>query len=319
MLAMTVPQTDNKTVFADTLTADIKALAMQEGADLVGIASIDVFQDSPLRTHPTSILPGAKSVVVIAVKYPDATIDQWGQPPAESMFFYQSVQAYMTAVVMPMVEFRVYRALERAGYLAIPVAPSGYWRYRDYKDVKGGFQADFSHRHAAVAAGLGELGLNGLFLSPEFGVRQRMASVITTAPLRPDEPYCGKPLCNNCGRCLRMCPIQAFHPDERMTVRIGDKQMTYAKVDKWKCAWSEQIGMVAEGGPKFAGYTTNLLPPDRVTPEDYLAARSQRDPFQATCEWGTISCGRCLHACNAHKRSRAAAGGEECAGHTCPG
>jgi epoxyqueuosine reductase QueG len=299
---MSSSQPEKKTMFADTLTEDVKAQAKTVGADLVGIASVDVFQDAPERTHPASILPGAKRVVVVAVKYPDATIDQWGKPPAETMFCYQSVQAYMTGVVLPMVQFHVYRALERAGYLAIPVAPSGYWRYRDYKEMKGGFYADFSHRHAAVAAGMGDLGLNGLFLSPEFGIRQRMASVITTAPLRPDEPYCGKPLCNNCGRCLRMCPVQAFSTNERLSVRIGDKQISYARVDKWKCAWSEQIGMVAEGGPKHAGYTTNVLPPKEVTPEDYLAARNQRDPFQATCAWGTISCGRCLHACNAHKR-----------------
>ncbi len=298
---------DKKTVFADVLTADIKALASDLGADLVGIASVDMFQDSPKRTHPTGILPGAKSVVVIAVKYPDASIDQWGKPPAESMFFYQSVQAYMTGVIMPMIQFRVYRALEKAGYLAIPVAPSGYWRYRDYQEMKGGFYADFSHRHAAVAAGLGELGLNGLFLSPEFGIRQRMASVITTAPLRPNDLYCGKTLCTNCGRCLRNCPVEAFDPNERLTTRIGDKEISYAKVDKWKCAWSEQIGMVAEGGPKFAGHTTNVMPPAQVTPEDYLAARNQRDPFQATCGWGTISCGRCLHVCNAHKRKPLAA------------
>jgi ferredoxin len=299
---MTSPQSDKKSPFADTLTEDVKAKARDLGADLVGIASVDVFQDSPARLNPAGILPGAKSVVVIAVKYPDASIDMWGKPAAESMFFYQSVQAYMTGVVMPMIEFHIYRALERAGYLAIPVAPSGFWRYRDYKEMTGGFVADFSHRHAAVAAGMGDLGLNGLFISPEYGMRQRMASVITTAPLRPDEPYCGKPLCNNCGRCLKACPVQAFSAKEEVNIRIGDKKVSYAKVDKWKCAWSEQIGMVAEGGPKFAGHTTNVMPPEHVGPEDYLAARNQRDPFQATCAWGTISCGRCLHACNAHKR-----------------
>ena len=303
---MTSPQPDKKSPFADTLTDDIKATARTIGADLVGIASVDVFQDSPQRLHPAAILPGAKSVVVIAVKYPDASIDMWGKPAAESMFFYQSVQAHMTGVIMPMIQFHVYRALERAGHLAIPVAPSGYWRYRDYEEMKGGFYADFSHRHAAVAAGLGDLGLNGLFLSPEYGIRQRMASIITTAPLRPDEPYCGKALCNNCGRCVKACPVQAFDSNERFEVRIGDKQVSYAKVDKWKCAWSEQLGMVADGGPKYAGHTTNVMPPAQVTPEDYLAARNQRDPFQATCAWGTISCGRCLHTCNAHKRKHAA-------------
>jgi epoxyqueuosine reductase QueG len=218
------------------------------------------------------------------------------------MFFYQSVQAYMTTTVMPMIQFRLYRFLEKAGHLAILVAPSGFWRYRDYAEVKGGFIADFSHRHAAVAAGLGELGLNGLLVSPEFGVRQRLASVITTAPLRPDPLYGGRALCDGCGRCLKACPVKAFSKDDRCSVRIGDKQISYAKHDKWRCAWVEQIGMVGAAGPKYEGYTTDLQPPAKIRPEDYIAARGQRDPFQASCEWGTISCGRCLHVCTAHKR-----------------
>jgi hypothetical protein len=45
-------------------------------------------------THPQGILPDPTSVVVIGIKYPDAAIDRWGKLPAESMFFYQSVQLY---------------------------------------------------------------------------------------------------------------------------------------------------------------------------------------------------------------------------------
>ena len=285
----------------DALTQDIKSLALAEGADLIGVAPVDRFQEAPRMTHPQAILPDAKAVVVISVKYPDAAIDGWGKPPAESMFFYQSVQVYMTATVMPMITFKLYRFLEKAGYLALPVAPSGFYRYRDYKEIKGGFIADFSHRHAAVAAGLGEFGRQGLLLTPQFGVRQRLASVITSAPLQADLLYSAGPLCDQCEGCLKACPVGAFHKTEQHSVRIGEKAFTYAKVDKWRCAWVEQLGMVGEGGPQYEGYTTNVLPPPQVTREDYLAAMSKRDPFQASCGWGTISCGRCLHACSAHK------------------
>lgn len=284
------------------LTKRLKAVARRAGADFVGIAPIERFQQAPKMTHPDSILPGANAVVVIGAKYPDASIDRWCKPPAESMFFYQSVQAYMTVTVLPMIQFRIYRFLEQAGHLALPIAPSGYWRYRDYKAMKGGFIADFSHRHAAVAAGLGEIGLNGLFVSQEFGVRQRLASVITTAPLAPDPLYLGAPLCDECGGCLRACPVHALSETETVSVKIGEKQCKYAKLDKWRCAWVEQIGMVGEAGPKYEGYTTDVPPPEQITPEDYIVAKGKRDPFQAGCEWGTISCGRCLHTCNSHKR-----------------
>ena len=285
----------------EPFTQRLKTLALSEGADLVAVAPLDRFQEAPPMTHPKGILPDAKSVVVIAVKYPDAAIDGWGKPQAESMFFYQSVQLYMTTTVMPMIQFKIYRFLEKAGYLALPVAPSGFFRYHDYKEMKGGFIADFSHRHAAVAAGLGEFGRQGLLLTPQFGVRQRLASVITNAPLDPDPLYNSRPLCDRCEACLKACPVSAFHPTEEHAVRVGDKALTYAKVDKWRCAWVEQLGMVGEGGPKFEGYTTNVFPPIQVTRGDFLAAMGKRDPFQATCGWGTISCGRCLHACNSHR------------------
>lgn len=283
------------------LTQELKSLAFQEGADLVGVALVDRFQEAPRMTHPQAILPDAKAVVVIAVKYPDAAIDGWGKPPAESMFFYQSVQVCMTATVMPMITFKLYRFLEKAGYLALPVAPSGFYRYRDYKEIKGGFIADFSHRHAAVAAGLGVFGRQGLLLTPQFGVRQRLASVITNAPLQADPLYSGRDLCDQCEACLKACPVGAFHKTDQHSVRIGDRAFTYAKVDKWRCAWVEQLGMVGEGGPKYEGYTTDVPPANPVTREAYLSAMGQRDPFQASCGWGTISCGRCLHSCGAHK------------------
>ncbi len=285
----------------NSLTADLKNLAREEGADLVGVASVERFAEAPKMTHPRGILPDARSVVVIAIKYPDAAIDQWGKPLAESMFFYQSVQLYMSTTVMPMIQFKVYRFLEKAGYLALPIAPSGFFRYRDYKDVKGGFIADFSHRHAAVAAGLGEFGRQGLLLTPDFGVRQRLCSIITNAPLAEDPLFEGPALCDGCDACLKVCPVNAFHKTEQHTVQIGGKIFTYGKVDKWRCAWVEQLGMVGEGGPKFEGYTTDVRPPDRVTKEDFLAAMGNRDPFHAACGWGTISCGKCLHACQAHK------------------
>jgi len=198
----------------------------------------------------------------------------------------------------------LYRFLEKAGYLALPIAPSGFFRYRDYKEIRGGFIADFSHRHAAVAAGLGEFGKQGLLITPQFGVRQRLASIITDASLQPDPLYHGEPLCDGCGKCLEICPVSAFSETEHVEFYIGGKKFSYAKLNKWRCAWAEQLGMVAEAGPKYAGYLTNFNPPPTLTPEDYLRAMANRDPFQINSGWGTISCGRCLHVCPAHHKNK---------------
>ena len=66
------------------------------------------------------------------------------------------------------------------------------------------------HRAAAVAAGLGEIGWNGLFLSAEFGPRQRVVSVVTDVELEPTPMYDGPPLCDRCMACVEDCPTDAF-------------------------------------------------------------------------------------------------------------
>jgi epoxyqueuosine reductase QueG len=99
---------------------------------------------------------------------------------------------------LQMVTTQLATLLEDRGYEALPLPAGGY---------KVGAQryAFFSHRHAAMAAGLGEFGLNNLLLTPEYGPRVRLDSVITTAELAPD-PLCAGPIClgaEACGLCLK--------------------------------------------------------------------------------------------------------------------
>jgi len=96
---------------------------------------------------------------------------------------------------LQMLAVQVALLLEDHSQLALPLPASGY-RARDR-------YALFSHRHAAVLAGLGEFGLNNLFLTPDYGPRVRLISIITTAELEAD-PLCEGPIClgEECGLCL---------------------------------------------------------------------------------------------------------------------
>ncbi|MEM1562698.1 MAG: (4Fe-4S)-binding protein, partial [Candidatus Bathyarchaeia archaeon] len=44
---------------------EVKNLARKLGADLVGVAPIERFKDVPAHMHPASILPEAKSIIVV--------------------------------------------------------------------------------------------------------------------------------------------------------------------------------------------------------------------------------------------------------------
>ena len=65
--------------------------------------------------------------------------------------------------------------------------------------------ATFSHMAAFVASGLGEYGYHGMVLSPKYGPRERIISIITSAELEPDPLYDGPPLCDICMMCAKNC------------------------------------------------------------------------------------------------------------------
>ena len=180
------------------LTQAVKDLARTQGAHLVGVASVDRFEGAPKGHHPENLLPGAKSVVVIAHRYFQGVLecDQFGTEseliPEDELWEVQTTvfkSMYDTANMrMQMITAQIAAFLEDRGLVSLPLPAGGF-------KVGAGRYAFFSHRHAAVLAGLGEFGLNNLLMTPEYGPKVRLSSLITTAELAPDPLYDGPPIC----------------------------------------------------------------------------------------------------------------------------
>ena len=64
----------------------------------------------------------------------------------------------------------------------------------------------------AIDAGFGELGRNGLLITPEFGPRQRICKVLTNLPLVADKPidFGMQSYCETCHACGFACPAKAI-------------------------------------------------------------------------------------------------------------
>jgi len=193
------------------LTLEVKTLAKEQGAHLVGIASVDRFAEAPKGHHPTDLVPGAKSVVSIAHRYFQTVLDSdkfrmesdlipedqvWEVQQTVFRFMYNTANMRLQMIASQIAAF-----LEDQGYASLPLPAGGYQvGTLGHRNI-----AFFSHRHAAVLAGLGEFGLNNLLLTPKYGPRVRLNSMITTAELTPD-PLCDGPIClgkDACGLCLK--------------------------------------------------------------------------------------------------------------------
>jgi epoxyqueuosine reductase len=134
---------------------------------------------------------------------------------------------------------RVNRALnEIAGRTAEAIFGLGYNAEPFPATTPGGSQGDgwvetlsvrFQHKTAATRAGLGWIGKNALLVTPRFGPRLRLATVLTDMPLAAGDPVtAGR--CGTCVACARLCPARAIKGVEW---EAGLERETL--VDAWSC------------------------------------------------------------------------------------
>jgi epoxyqueuosine reductase len=209
------------------LRDQIKEVLCSSGCDMVGMANVERFTEAPEGRRPVDILPTAKSVIVGVVHILDSVCDDL----PETRYEYTN-QFYVLNGVLGVAGTKLARFLEDLGYRTIPI-PAAYPRIN--KELMG----VFSHRHAAVLAGLGEIGLNNLLITPQFGPRVRLMSVVTEVLLEPDQPY-KKSLCRKqqkeCGKiCVKSCPVGALSPDgeinKDLCLRYQEQIMPWSAVE----------------------------------------------------------------------------------------
>jgi reductive dehalogenase len=93
----------------------------------------------------------------------------------------------------------------------------------------------------AIDAGLGELGRNGLLVTPQFGPCVRLCKVLTDLSLLPDSiaPIGVADLCRGCSRCAKACRVGAIQTDPapsfRILCRSNNKGILRWAVDHDKC------------------------------------------------------------------------------------
>ncbi len=292
-------------------SAEVKDYARKCGADIVGIASMDRFEGAPLQCDPRQIFPDAKAMIVMGFR-----IFRGCLRGIEEGTFYIAYAgmgyAGINWIQQPMVLWNFCKMIEDEGYETVPIPNCFPWNNTDVSgqnpELTGKMRTGFSRpvspdrpapdvfvhmRIAAVCAGLGEIGYSKMFLSPEFGPRQRLAAVLTDAPLDPDPLFEGG-LCDRCMSCVKECTGGAISRDETVKITVAGREIEWGEIDYNKCS------------RYFCGASKEYNP-FMVTPEDeegfnQPVSQAQRYKLDPVYVYGrALEGGRgCIRACMIH-------------------
>lgn len=178
-------------------SAEIKALLRELGADLCGIAPVERFGEAPEGFHPRDVLPGCRSVISFACRFPAGALKC--KTPVVYTQIRNAITDRMNAIALELCI-----RLDRAGITAVPIPTNdSLW-----DGNTGRFRSIVSQKHAAQAAGLGTIGRHSLLITPELGSMVWLGCVLTELELEPD-PLAG-PICDGCGKCVEICPVNAL-------------------------------------------------------------------------------------------------------------
>ena len=171
------------------------------GAHLVGIAPMKRMENAPPDLHPKRLLPEAQSLISMAFRI-NRGVQQLhlrGMSPMPfSRFAGLEPKVRLDEMALDLANF-----LEDLDFISLPIPANQY-----FSQEKG--IGEISHKHVAMAAGLGRLGRGGFLVTPQYGGAVQLITILTTAPLLPD-PMLEEDPCLGCPQpCVSICPVQAI-------------------------------------------------------------------------------------------------------------
>jgi epoxyqueuosine reductase len=236
-----LPQAEQKNAMSPAeLTAAVKAFALENEADLVGITHL-----REEWIYENYDAPKDRMVIIVAVEMNHGEL----ATAPESGSVVEVMRAYNRGT-------RITRAT------ADWILSQGY----EAEPEGGPIAGRFPLIPAGLAAGMGELGKHGSIINRKYGSSFRLAGVITDMPLIADEPddIGVDDFCRSCKLCEAACPPNAI-ASEKQTVRGIEKW--YVDFDKCVPYFNETYG---------CGICISICPWSRPNVASGLAAKMAR-------------------------------------------
>jgi epoxyqueuosine reductase len=216
-----------------------------------------------LREHPESLLPGAKSIVVLSYPYPAGDP---GAPDGARTARYALSPDYHTTL----------RARCEAVLDLVRREDDRTFKSRICVDSAPILERDF-----AAAAGIGWIGKNGMVMNESDGSYFFLCEILLDIELPEDSPVAER--CGSCVACLDACPTQAFSSpgvvDAKRCISywtIEQRGVIPPEISKKLSGWVFGCDICQEACPYNHGIARNDLA--RRPPElsELLAMRASR-------------------------------------------
>ena len=153
-----------------------------------------------MRLDPQLILPGCKTIVVLAANYPNPL--NFAEPAADGL------TGKIAAYAWPEIDYHLVipPLLEKLAR-SMQIILGKKFAYKCYTDTGPILERDLAQR-----AGLGWIGKNTCLISPKLGSFLFLAEILIDYSIEPDAPFTAD-RCGNCTRCIDSCPTHCILPD----------------------------------------------------------------------------------------------------------
>jgi epoxyqueuosine reductase len=163
-------------------------------------------RNAPKRTDPQLVLPGARSVICLAVSYSQAPSPE-SRVHSPAPVTHHASRITHHGLIARYARFTDYHEVlgERLKSLTTFVNAQGGANTRSlwYVDTGPVLERDFAQR-----AGVGFIGKHTNVISRGLGNWIFLAEILTTLEIEPDAPE--KNRCGSCSRCITACPTRAI-------------------------------------------------------------------------------------------------------------
>ena len=174
---------------------ELKKFSQEQGADLFGVADIRNIKKDFLLSQ--NLLEKFDQAICLGIRLSGSILEEIENAPTRLYFHhYRTVNALLDQIALKAANY-----IQNKGYLALPIPAS---QILDWQNQK----AHLSHKKLGVLAGLGWIGRNNLLVNEKLGSQFRLASILTSLPLKTDKPV--RKDCGDCRFCVKICPSGAI-------------------------------------------------------------------------------------------------------------